>query len=62
MIDAAAGRDQPASVLILAGTGLQTPDFTGVPGAHLYHIVGGLVRTRQDYTARMIAAEAMSRT
>ena len=62
MIDAAAGRDQPASVLILAGTGLQTTDFVGVPGAHLYHIIGGLIRTRQDYAARMIAAEALSRT
>jgi hypothetical protein len=62
MIDAAAGRDQPASVLILAGTGLQTADFVGVPGAHMYHIIGGLIRTRQDYAARMIAAEALSRT
>ncbi len=31
MIDAAAGRDQPASVLILAGTGLQTADFDRRP-------------------------------
>jgi hypothetical protein len=62
IIDAAAGRDQPATVLILAGTGLQTAALDGVPGAHLYHIVAGLVRTRQDYAARMIAAEALSRT
>ncbi|MFL6773403.1 MAG: hypothetical protein ACJ8ET_06175 [Sphingomicrobium sp.] len=62
MIDAAAGRGQPASVLVLAGTGLQTRDFAGIPGAHMYHIVAGLMRTRQDYTARMIAAEALSRT
>ena len=62
MIDAAAGRGQPASVLVLAGTGLQTRDFLGIPGAHMYHIVSGLIRTRQDYTARMIAAEALSRT
>jgi hypothetical protein len=62
MIDAAAGRDQSASVLILAGTGFQTPDFAGVPGAHMYHIIAGLIRTRQDYAARMIAAEALSRT
>ena len=32
MIDAAAGRGQPASVLVLAGTGLQTRDFLGIPG------------------------------
>ncbi|HEX6742132.1 MAG TPA: hypothetical protein VF079_10120, partial [Sphingomicrobium sp.] len=62
MIDAAAGRDQPASVLVLVGTGFQVPDFAGVPGAHLYHSVAGLVRTRQDYSARMIAAEALART
>jgi hypothetical protein len=62
MIDAAAGRDQPASVLVLAGTGFQTSDFAGVPGAHLFHVVSGLVRTRQDYVARMIAAEALART
>ena len=62
MIDAAAGRNQPASVVVLAGTGLQASTFAGVPGAHMYHIVGGLARTRQDYTARMIAAEALSRT
>jgi hypothetical protein len=62
MIDAAAGRNQPATVLILAGTGLQTPNWIDVPGSQQFHIVAGLVRTRQDYTARMIAAEALSRT
>ena len=62
MMDAAAGRGQAASVLVLAGTGLQTPNWADVPGAHLYHVVFGLVRTRQDFTARMIAAEALART
>jgi len=62
MIDAASARGQSATVLILTGTGLQTADMNRVPGAHLYHIVAGLVRTRQDYYARMIAAEALSRT
>jgi hypothetical protein len=62
MIDAAAERGQSASVLVLSGTGLQTPDWTDVPGAHLYHAVFGMVRTRQDFTARMIAAEALART
>ena len=62
MIDAAAGRGQPATLLVLAGTGLQTADWLTVPGSHQYHIVAGLVRTRQDYAARMIAAEALSRT
>ena len=62
MIDAAAVRDQPGTVLVMAGTGFQTQDFDQVPASHLYHIVAGLVRTRQDFTARMIAAEALART
>jgi hypothetical protein len=62
MIDAAAARGQSATVLVLTGTGLQTPDMSRVPGAHLYHVVAGLMRTRQEYYARMIAAEALART
>ncbi|MEA3059614.1 MAG: hypothetical protein QOE50_1026 [Sphingomonadales bacterium] len=62
MIDAAAARGQPGTVLLLTGTGLQTPAFDRVPAAHLYHAVAGLSRTGQGFTARMIAAEALSRT
>jgi hypothetical protein len=62
IIDAAAARGQSATVLVLAGTGLQTSDFANVPGSHFYHVVSGLQRTGQDFTARMIAAEALSRT
>jgi hypothetical protein len=62
MIDAAAARGQPGTVLVLTGTGFQTPDMDRVPGAHLYHVVAGLMRTRQEYYARMIAAEALART
>jgi len=62
MIDAAAGRGQAGSVLVLMGTGFQTPNFIDVPGSQLYHSVLGLIRTRQDFTARMIAAEALART
>ena len=62
MIDAAAGRGQPATVLILTGTALQTPRFDRVPSSHLYHAVAALNRTGQGFTARMIAAEALSRT
>jgi len=47
---------------VMAGTGFQTPDFAQVPASHLYHVVAGLVRTHQDFTARMIAAEALART
>ncbi|MFL6721036.1 MAG: hypothetical protein ACJ8FT_04420 [Sphingomonas sp.] len=62
MIDAAATRGQGGTVLILTGTGLQTPLFERVPSAHLYHAVSALNRTGQGFTARMIASEALSRT
>jgi len=62
MIDAAAARGQGGTVLVLIGTGFQTPQFDRVPSAHLYHAVSALNRTGQDFTARMIAAEALSRT
>ena len=61
-IDAAAGRGQGGTVLVLTGTGFQTPEFDRVPSAHLYHAVSALNRTGQGFTARMIAAEALSRT
>lgn len=62
MIDAAARRNQSGSVLVLAGTGLQAPDFESVPSAHLFHIVMALRNSGQEYLARMIAAEALART
>jgi hypothetical protein len=62
IIDAAAGRGQGGTVLVLTGTGFQTPQFDRVPSAHLYHAVSALNRTGQGFTARMIAAEALSRT
>jgi hypothetical protein len=62
MIDAAAARGQPGTVLVLTGTGFQTPQFDRVPSTHLYHAVAALNRTGQGFTARMIAAEALSRT
>jgi hypothetical protein len=62
MVDAAARRNQGGTVLILAGTGLQSADFDSVPSAHLFHIVMALRNTDQDRAARMIAAEALART
>lgn len=62
MIDSAAGRGQAGTVLLLTGTGFQTPNWGEVPSAHLYHAIAGLKRTGQDFTARMIASEALSRT
>jgi hypothetical protein len=61
-IDASAARGQPGTVLVLTGTGFQTPNWDKVPSAHLYHAISALKRTGQDFTARMIAAEALSRT
>jgi hypothetical protein len=49
-------------VLVLTGTGLQAPSFDAIPPAHLYHAVAALKTTGQDFTARMIAAEALART
>jgi hypothetical protein len=62
IIDAAAARGQGGTVLVLTGTGFQTPLFSRVPPAHLYHALSALNRTGQSFTARMIAAEALSRT
>ena len=62
VIDASAARGQAGTVLVLTGTGFQTPNWDKVPSAHLYHAVSALNRTGQDFTARMIAAEALSRT
>jgi hypothetical protein len=61
-IDDAAGKRQPGTVMILAGIGLQTSDVAKLPSSHMLHIVSALRRTGQDFTARMIAAEALSRT
>jgi hypothetical protein len=62
MIDAAAKRNQGGTVLVLAGTGLQAPDFDSVPSAQIFHIVMGLRNTGQQFLGRMIAAEALART
>jgi hypothetical protein len=62
MIDAAAARGQGGTVLVLTGSGFQTPLFDRLPPAHLYHTLSALNRTGQGFTARMIAAEALSRT
>ncbi len=62
LIDGAADRGQAATIRVLAGTGLQAPGWANVPAAQLMHILFGLKRTGQDFAARMIAAEALSRS
>jgi hypothetical protein len=61
-MDSAAASGQAGTVLVLTGTGFQTPFWDKVPAAHLYHAITALKRTGQDFTARMIAGEALSRT
>lgn len=61
-IDSAASRGDAGTVLVLAGTGFQTPYFDQVPPSHLYHAIAALNRTGLGFDARMIAAEALSRT
>lgn len=60
--DAAAARGEPGTVLVLTGTGFQSSSLDQLPSAHLYHAISALKRTGQDFTARMIAAETLSRT
>jgi len=62
MIDGSASRGQVGTVLVLTGTGFQTADISQIPAVHMYHAVAALRRTGQEFTARMIAAEALSRT
>jgi hypothetical protein len=62
MIDAAAVRGQAGTVLVLTGTGFQTASIGQLPAVHMYHAINALQKTGQDFTARMIAAEALSRT
>jgi hypothetical protein len=62
MIDRSGALGQPATVLVLAGTGFQGTAFDRLPSSHLYHSVAAIKRTGQDFYARMIAAEAVART
>jgi hypothetical protein len=61
LIAAAARADQPGTVALLAGVGIQTPSWRGVPPDHFYHVIRALRDVGLEYEARMIAAEAMSR-
>jgi hypothetical protein len=61
LIDRAAEKQQPGTVALLAGVGMQTSDWRGVPPDYLYRILRALRAVGHDYEARMIAAEALSR-
>ena len=61
-IDGASMRRQAGTVALLAAVGMQAPGFESVPGYHLFHLITALNRNGQTFPARMIAAEALSRT
>ena len=61
-VDRTAAAGEGGAVMLLAGVGMQAPDWRRVPPAHLFRILRALRATGEDYAARMIAAEAMART
>jgi hypothetical protein len=60
-IDSAAERGDAASVVLLAGFGMQGANWHHMTPRYLYHIVSALRRVGLDAEARMIAAEAVAR-
>ena len=62
LIDGAAARGQGGTAAVLAGLGFHSAHWNGVPALFLYHAVSALYGTGQEYSARMIAAEALSRS
>lgn len=60
-IDAAAARNDAASVALLAGFGMQGDGWWRMTPRYLYHIVSALRQVGLQSEARMIAAEAVAR-
>ncbi|UIJ44082.1 hypothetical protein LZK98_13460 [Sphingomonas cannabina] len=60
-IEAAAARGEAGTVLLLAGVGMQTTSWRGVPPEVLFHSVAALRAVGLEGEARMIAAEAIAR-
>jgi hypothetical protein len=60
-IDRAAQELAPGTVALLAGVGLQTANWGGVPPDYLFRIVRALRTVGMGFEARMIAAEAVAR-
>ena len=52
----------PGTVALLAAAGMQTREWRHVPPEHLYRIVSAMRRVGLEPEARMIAAEAVSRS
>jgi hypothetical protein len=60
-IDQATREGAPGAVALLAGIGMQTGSWSGVPAPYLFRIVRDLRAVGLEYEARMIAAEAVAR-
>jgi hypothetical protein len=61
-IDGASIRRQGGTVAVLAGVGMQAESLGQVPALHMFHTITALNRNGHGFAARMIAAEALSRT
>jgi hypothetical protein len=61
-LDRAVAAREPGTVALLAAVGMQTPRWSAVPAARLYRIVAALRAVGLEPEARMIAAEAITRT
>ena len=61
-IDRAARARQPGTVALLCAVGMQTPTWRGVPAHYFYHMMAALKAVGLENEARMIAAEAMTRS
>ncbi len=61
-IQSAARRGQQGTVALLAAVGMQGRNWKAMSPVHLYHIVQCLKRVGLEPEARMIAAEALTRT
>lgn len=60
-IDSAARRGDQASVILLAGFGMQGADWHRMTPRYLFHIISALRQVGLEADARMIAAEAVAR-
>ena len=61
-IQSAAQRGQSGTVALLVAVGMQGRDWRAMSPLHLFHITQSLKRVGLEPEARMIAAEALSRT
>lgn len=61
-LDRAAAGGERATVALLVAVGLQARDWKDIPPEHLYHIVAAMRSVGLEGEARMIAAEAVTRS